>query len=67
MGKLTIEGTLPDELMATFLQYMRDFDSAHPECHFQLITVTDQSNEEIDRILRQIDPPFDIHERFRKQ
>ena len=30
---------IPDELAQQWLQYVRDFDVAHPGCHFNIIAV----------------------------
>ena len=47
------------ELQMQFAQHLRDFDTAHPECHF--ITVLDAPNattQEIEEKLKAITPYF---------
>ena len=34
--KVFLIAHLPHELMKPFLQHVRDFDTAHPGCHFEI-------------------------------
>lgn len=36
MTKVFTIATLPDGLTQAWLQHLRDFDIAHPECHFEI-------------------------------
>lgn len=35
--KVSTIATLPDELAHAWLQHLRDFDVAHPGCHFEVV------------------------------
>lgn len=48
---------VPDELAQEWLQHMRNFDIAHPGCHFEVRGATGASINTVLRSL-QIDPPF---------
>jgi len=39
--KIYTRATVPDELAQAWLQHMRDFDTAHPGCHFEIVTESD--------------------------
>jgi hypothetical protein len=44
---------VPDELQQAWLQHLRDFDTAHPGCHFEvLFDAPDQSLGEMVEALR---------------
>jgi hypothetical protein len=52
-------GTFPDELCSPYLQHIRDFDTAHPVCHFKIVMKSpDISLEAIDAMYDAIDPPL---------
>ncbi len=54
-----VEAHLPEYLIAKFLQHIRDFDTQHPGCHFQIVILSPQrSDEEVRTILASINPPF---------
>lgn len=36
MIKIFTVATVPDELQRVWLQHLRDFDAAHPGCHFEV-------------------------------
>lgn len=36
MVKICTIATVPDELAQAWLQHLRDFDTAHPGCHFEV-------------------------------
>jgi len=49
---------IPDELAQQWLQYVRDFDVAHPGCHFNIIAVApDMTVADLMRAT-EISPPF---------
>jgi hypothetical protein len=35
--KLVVTGEIPDELAQHFHQWIRDYDAAHPGCHFEVV------------------------------
>lgn len=37
MATIFTKAHVPDELMQAWLHHMRDFDTAHPGCHFQIM------------------------------
>lgn len=59
---------LPPELEQAWLQHLRDFDTAHPECHFAAIVDSDASVtiEEMEAKIRSIEPAFRFVEFFEK-
>jgi hypothetical protein len=70
MGRATMQivAELPDDLIQEFIQYVRDYDSSHPECHFQMMVKADEKTvEEMEAIFSAIRPPFDFREKIRKQ
>ena len=64
--KLTLSAQLPDDLIGDFLQHVRDFDIAHPGCHFAMVASSELSLEEMQTILKNVDPPFAILDTHRK-
>jgi len=67
-AKVSIEGTLDEELLQEFLQVVRHFDAEHPDrCHFRIVFGSAKNVEEMNRILDQIRPPFSIRNIVRKQ
>lgn len=36
MTKIFTLATVPDDLAQAWLQHLRDFDTAHPGCHFEV-------------------------------
>jgi hypothetical protein len=36
MAKIFTIAHLPEELVQAWLQHLRDFDVAHPDCHFEV-------------------------------
>jgi hypothetical protein len=39
--KILAQGDIPDELVQAWFQHLRDFDVAHPGCHFEVMMTTD--------------------------
>jgi len=37
MARIYTRATVPDELEQRWLQHLRDFDRAHPGCHFEVV------------------------------
>ena len=60
MIKITTVAHVDDDLAKAWLQHLRDFDTAHPGCHFQVYANTpNKSLAEIEDIMRDISPGFD--------
>jgi hypothetical protein len=57
---------VPDDLVKEWLQHLRDFDIAHPGCHFKIIGDTDASLADIKGIVKGISPSFDFQAIFKK-
>jgi hypothetical protein len=58
MAKLVIAATVPDTMLGEWLQHLRDFDAAHPGCHFSLVAdAPELSLSEVEAVI-DIDPPF---------
>ena len=49
---------LPVELIEAWMQHVRDFDAAHPGCHFYMQARGEWSADEMTEMLRRIDPPL---------
>jgi len=50
---------LPEELVKPWLQHMRDFDTAHPGCHFEIaITANSDTLDAVEAL--KLDPPFNF-------
>jgi hypothetical protein len=58
---------LPPELTKAFLQHVRDFDTAHPGCHFEIggDAPPDMSLSEMIEMMR-IDPKLTFTELFKR-
>ena len=66
-SNFTVEFTakVPAELIREFIQYVRDFDTTHPECEFKIMAFdysSDMTLSEAEAILQSIDPPIPIRE-----
>jgi len=48
---------VPAELAAAWLAHLRDFDNAHPGCHFEVVT---EGTMTIDDLIAQMDPKPDM-------
>ena len=60
MIKITTVAEVHDDLAAAWLQHLRDFDTAHPGCHFQVSAHAPyKSLTEMEDLLRDIHPGFD--------
>jgi hypothetical protein len=61
--------TVPDGLSQKLLQHLRDFDAAHPGCHFEVfVDAPNASMADVVRLL-QVEPGLDftkIFERIKK-
>jgi hypothetical protein len=62
MTKIFTVATITDGLEQDWLQHLRDFDIAHPGCHFRVgVSAADQrSITEIVDMLHGIDPPLPV-------
>ena len=40
--RIVTEADVPDELAREWLQHLRNFDTAHPGCHFDVIMETER-------------------------
>ena len=67
MVKVQLTADVPQDLMQALLQHMRDFDSAHPGCHFQILAFSESTLAEIEAVIDQILPGFEHRQTFRKQ
>lgn len=63
--KIYIVADVPDDLAKPWLQHLRDFDVAHPGCHFQIIGDTNASVADIRAMVGDISPGFDIQVLFK--
>lgn len=62
----TVAG-LPAELQQTWLQHLRDFDTAHPGCHFQVcIDAPDVSMADMVERLK-VEPALSFTEMFERK
>lgn len=61
--KILAQGDVPDDLVQAWTQHLRDFDVAHPGCHFEVIMQTDviiPVGKMIEML--KVDPGLDIRE-----
>ena len=58
---ITTRAHVPDELGGAWLQHLRDFDTAHPGCHFEVVAdAPEMSTGEIIKTLKDISPKFPV-------
>jgi hypothetical protein len=58
---------LPDDLMQQWLQHLRDFDVAHPGCHFEIMADAPTRNvREMAELLR-VEPELTFTEIFERK
>jgi hypothetical protein len=58
---------VPDELAHAWLQHLRDFDTAHPGCHFNVLSdASGVSTAEILEALK-VEPPLPFVDVVKKQ
>lgn len=53
MAVIHTKSIVPDELQQAWLQHLRDFDAAHPGCHFEI--VAEGEGKTIGDIMRVVD------------
>jgi hypothetical protein len=53
MAQIYTIAHLPDELVQKWLQHLRDFDTTHPGCHFEV--VAEGEGKTVSDVLRAID------------
>lgn len=59
--KVVTFADIPDELVHAWLQHLRDFDTAHPGCHFQIAAdAPDMSDADIIEAIK-VGPPLPFH------
>jgi hypothetical protein len=55
-GIITVQ--IPDELFAGFVQWIRDFDSAHAGCQINMFAETEHNADAMKKIFEGIKPGF---------
>jgi hypothetical protein len=58
--KIFTVAEVPEELAQAWLQHLRDFDTAHPGCHFQVVADAPDVPMAKAAELIKIDPPLDF-------
>jgi hypothetical protein len=58
MTKIVTVAHIPEGLEHEWLQYLRDFDIAHPGCHFEVLAESPLTVAEITEVLQKIAPGF---------
>jgi hypothetical protein len=68
MRKIFTIAEVPDDLDAAWLQHLRDFDTAHPDCHFQVISESDADStmDELQAKFASISPSFPFQRIFKR-
>jgi hypothetical protein len=67
-AKVQIAADIPEPLLRTFLQYIRNFDVAHDGCHFGInVAAPGMTVDRIEAVLDEIKPPFPIREVHKMQ
>jgi hypothetical protein len=51
MTKVFTIATMPQDLAQKWLQHLRDFDQAHPECHFEVMVDAPPGVNIVDAVL----------------
>jgi len=46
---------VPEALLGAFVQYVRDFDSANPGCHFSIVANTDLATQDMEPMFRDLE------------
>jgi len=57
-AKIATVAHVPPELVKAWLQHLRNFDVAHPGCHFQTMVDIDEVPDDVLDMLRGIEPPL---------
>jgi hypothetical protein len=67
MSNIFIRADVPIELLQQWLQHVRDFDTAHPGCHFEVLY--DGPNEPVAEMLERIkvDPALSFAKIFERK
>lgn len=61
-----VRGYMPRSLLNKFIQHIRDFDTAHPDCHFEMnMDVPDMTNAEIIDMVR-VNPELTFTQIFKR-
>ena len=64
MTTIFTRATLPEDLHQKWLQHLRDFDTAHPGCHFEVyVDVPDASMADVVKLL-QVKPGLTFEQFF---
>lgn len=64
--RILTRANVPDELANAWLQHLRDFDSAHPGCHFEILAdAPDMALADVMKVLT-VDPPLPFGGVFKK-
>ena len=64
---ITTKASVPDELAQAWLQHLRDFDTAHPGCHFEVLAeAPDSTTDMIADMLMSISPALPIRMIFKR-
>lgn len=59
--KIHTIATIPDALAREWVQHVRDFDTAHRECHMQIFVDAPQATiAEIETLLDSVYPPLPV-------
>lgn len=60
MSKITVEASIPDELLQEFLQHLRNFDTSHSgRMHLEIgIEARGLSKSDVQQIFSSVRPPF---------
>lgn len=65
--KIVTVADVPDWLAKAWLQHLRDFDTMHPGCHFEIMAEAPQmTTAEFVEAVR-IDPGFDVMQVFERK
>ncbi|HEX8836754.1 MAG TPA: hypothetical protein VF748_07450 [Candidatus Acidoferrum sp.] len=69
MPKICTVADVPPELVEAWVQHLRDFDAAHPGCHFRVVAkLPDEvSTREMMDMLDRIDPTLPYRRIVRRQ
>lgn len=61
MVKIYTIANVPDELVQAWVQHLRNFDIAHPGCHFRVVSRSDDGTvAEMMELLDKVWPPLPV-------
>jgi pentose-5-phosphate-3-epimerase len=67
MPKIFTRADVPDELANEWLQHLRDFDTKHPGCHFEVVADAPSMSVREVIAMMQVEPQLSFQEIFDRE